>query len=78
MMPNGDRFILADGKPIASMSNGSLYYTPLDHPLANAETPADIDAFEFPRITTAELEFLASTPKGCTRKRTTRSWGLRR
>jgi len=63
MMPNGDRFILADGKPIASMSNGSLYYTPLDHPLANAETPADIDAFEFPRITTAELEFLGVNAK---------------
>lgn len=62
--PNGDRLIVdSEGRTVAIMPRGSLYYNQVLHPFANCLTPADIDAVGFPRMSMKEIEFLRANAK---------------
>ncbi len=60
---NGGRDIVIDGKIVARMPQGGLYFDNMDFPYKNATTKEDIDKIPVPQITDVELKYLEMQAK---------------
>ena len=59
----GELMIIQDGKLIAKMPDGGLYFESVDVPYANAKTFEDIDNIPIARMTDEEAEYLKTEAK---------------
>jgi uroporphyrinogen decarboxylase len=58
LLPNGDRIIIENGREIARMPAGGLYYDMTYFPLGDARSTTDIDRMDWPLISEEEVFFL--------------------